>query len=64
MRMNTFVDVREVLPAIRVPTAVMHRLDDRDAHVDEAGTSPRASPARGSSSSPAPITRGGHSTAT
>ncbi len=35
MRMNTFVDVRDVLPAIRVPTTVMHRLDDRDAHVEE-----------------------------
>src|SRR5579884_1001709 len=35
MRMNSFVDVRDVLPAIRVPTVVMHRVDDRDAHVEE-----------------------------
>jgi class 3 adenylate cyclase len=35
MRMNSFVDVRAVLPTISVPTLVMHRTDDRDAHVDE-----------------------------
>jgi pimeloyl-ACP methyl ester carboxylesterase len=35
MQMNTQVDVRDVLPAIRVPTVVMHRTDDRDAIVDE-----------------------------
>jgi class 3 adenylate cyclase len=35
MTMNTFVDVRDVLPAIRVPTVVMHRADDRDANVEE-----------------------------
>ena len=35
MTMNSFVDVRDVLPTISVPTVVMHRTDDRDAHVDE-----------------------------
>jgi class 3 adenylate cyclase len=35
MRMNTYVDVRAVLPSIRVPTVVMHRADDRDANVEE-----------------------------
>ena len=35
MRMNTHVDVRDVLPSIRVPTVVMHRTDDRDAQVGE-----------------------------
>ena len=35
MRMNSFVDVRDMLPAIRVPAVIMHRTDDRDAHVDE-----------------------------
>jgi pimeloyl-ACP methyl ester carboxylesterase len=35
MKMNTYVDVRDVLPAIRVPTVVMHRTDDRDANVEE-----------------------------
>jgi pimeloyl-ACP methyl ester carboxylesterase len=35
MLMNSFVDVREILPTIRVPTVVMHRREDRDAHVDE-----------------------------
>jgi len=35
MKMNSYVDVREVLPTISVPTVVMHRRDDRDAHVEE-----------------------------
>jgi class 3 adenylate cyclase len=35
MRMNTLVDVRDVLPTIRVPAVVMHRTDDRDANVEE-----------------------------
>ncbi|HZW90741.1 MAG TPA: adenylate/guanylate cyclase domain-containing protein, partial [Myxococcaceae bacterium] len=35
-RMNTQVDVRQVLPAIRVPTLVMHRVGDLDAKVEEA----------------------------
>lgn len=34
-RLNTEIDVREVLPAIRVPTMVMHRHGDRDANVEE-----------------------------
>jgi class 3 adenylate cyclase len=35
MRMNTYVDVRSVLPAISAPALVMHRSDDRDANVEE-----------------------------
>ena len=35
-RMNTLIDIRDVLPAVRVPTLVMHRVGDRDADVDEA----------------------------
>src|SRR5919202_1650964 len=35
MRMNTYIDVRGVLPTIRVPTLVIHPTDDRDASVDE-----------------------------
>jgi class 3 adenylate cyclase len=35
MRMNSFVDIRDVLSSIRVPTIVMHRTDDRDANVAE-----------------------------
>ena len=35
MKMNTLVDVRDVLPSIQAPTVVMHRADDRDAHVEE-----------------------------
>jgi class 3 adenylate cyclase len=33
--MNTDIDVCDVLPAIRVPTLVMHRTGDRDAQVAE-----------------------------
>jgi class 3 adenylate cyclase len=33
--MNTQIDVRGVLPAIRVPALVMHRTDDRDVKIDE-----------------------------
>jgi class 3 adenylate cyclase len=35
LKMNTNVDVRDVLPSIRVPTVVMHRRDDRDVLVEE-----------------------------
>jgi class 3 adenylate cyclase len=34
-RMNTEIDVRDVLPTIRVPTLVLHRVDDRDIKVQE-----------------------------
>ncbi len=33
--MNSSIDVRHVLPAVRVPTLVLHRTGDADAHVDE-----------------------------
>jgi pimeloyl-ACP methyl ester carboxylesterase len=36
LRMNTQIDVRPVLPTIRVPALVLHRVDDRDVHIDEA----------------------------
>jgi class 3 adenylate cyclase len=35
MEMNSYVDIRDVLSSIRVPTVVMHRTDDRDANVAE-----------------------------
>ena len=35
-RMNTPIDVRSVLPAIRVPTLVLHRTGDLDVKIDEA----------------------------
>lgn len=35
LRMNTQIDVRDVLPAIRVPSLVMQRTFDRDANVEE-----------------------------
>jgi class 3 adenylate cyclase len=34
-RMNTEVDVRDVLTSVRVPALIMHREGDRDAQVDE-----------------------------
>jgi class 3 adenylate cyclase len=35
--MNTQIDIRQVLPTIRVPTLVIHRTGDRDANVEEGG---------------------------
>ena len=35
LRMNTEIDTRSVLPAIHVPTLVMHRSGDPSVHVDE-----------------------------
>lgn len=34
--MNAEVDVRGILPSIRVPTLVMNRVEDRVAHPDAA----------------------------
>ncbi len=34
-RMNTDIDVREVLPAIRVPTLILHRRGDLDSNIEE-----------------------------
>ena len=35
MRMNTQIDVRDVLPTIRVPTLVLQRVEDGDVNVEE-----------------------------
>jgi len=35
LRMNSYIDVRDVLPAIRVPTLVLHRTGDRDVKLAE-----------------------------
>jgi pimeloyl-ACP methyl ester carboxylesterase len=35
LRMNSYIDVREVLPTIRVPTLVLHRVGDHDVDVAE-----------------------------
>ena len=35
LRMNTQIDVRDVLPTIRAPTLVLHRVGDRDVNVEE-----------------------------
>jgi len=35
LRMNTQIDIRAILPTIRVPTLVMHRTGDLDANVAE-----------------------------
>ena len=34
-RMNTEIDVRGILSALRVPTLIMHRTGDRDANIEE-----------------------------
>jgi tRNA A-37 threonylcarbamoyl transferase component Bud32 len=36
LRMNTFIDVRHLLPAVRAPALVLHRLGDRDSSIEEA----------------------------
>ncbi len=36
MRMNMQIDVRDVLPTIRVPTLILHRRDDPVAHVEQS----------------------------
>ena len=36
LRMNTQLDIRAVLPAIRVPTLVMHRTGDLETNIEEA----------------------------
>jgi pimeloyl-ACP methyl ester carboxylesterase len=35
LRMNSYIDVRDVLPTIRVPTLVLHRTGDHDVDVAE-----------------------------
>ena len=35
LRMNTQIDIRNILPAVRVPTLMLHRVNDRDARVEE-----------------------------
>jgi len=35
LRMNTQIDVRQLLPIIKAPTLVMHRVGDRDASIEE-----------------------------
>jgi len=35
LRMNSAIDIRDVLPTIRVPTLIVHRTGDRDASVEE-----------------------------
>ncbi len=35
LRMNTQIDVRHLLPIIKAPTLVMHRVGDRDANIEE-----------------------------
>jgi pimeloyl-ACP methyl ester carboxylesterase len=36
LKMNSLIDVREILGSIRVPTLVLHRRDEREAKVEEA----------------------------
>ena len=43
-RMNTEIDIRHILPTVRVPTLVLHRRDDRDVAVGGARYIARAIP--------------------
>jgi class 3 adenylate cyclase len=36
MRMNSYIDVRDVLPTIQTPTLILHRTGDRDVNVEES----------------------------
>ena len=45
LRMNTQLDIRAVLPAIRVPTLVMHRTGDLETNIEEARFLAREIPA-------------------
>jgi class 3 adenylate cyclase len=36
LKMNTKIDVRRLLPIIKAPTLIMHRVGDRDANIEEA----------------------------
>ena len=55
-RMNTDVDVRDVLPSVRVPALIMHRDGDRDARVDEGRYIATQIPGPGSSNCTASTT--------
>ena len=55
-RMNAEIDIRDVLPSIRVPTLVLHRTGDRCSRSKKDDTSRRAFPAPSSSSCRATIT--------
>ena len=36
MKMNREIDVRSILPSVRVPTLILHRVEERVIHVDNA----------------------------
>lgn len=36
MKMNREIDVRDILPSVRVPTLILHRVDERVIHVENA----------------------------
>ena len=55
-QMNAEIDVRDVLPAIRVPTLVLHRTGDRLLTIDEGRYVAARIPGASSSSCPATIT--------
>ena len=55
-RMNAEIDIRDVLPSIRVPTLVLHRTGDRCLKVEEGRYLASRIPGATSSSSPATIT--------
>ena len=44
MRMNGEIDVRHVLPVVRVPTLILHRIEDRLTSIDQARVMARGIP--------------------
>ena len=61
LRMNTQIDIRNVLPSISAPTLVMHRVGDRDANIEEgrfiAARIPGRAPGRACGRGPSPLGR-------
>ena len=58
-RMNAVIDVRDILPAVRVPTLVLHRSGDRAVNVEQGQYLAQHIPAQGLSSKLETIICGG-----
>ena len=64
MDMAFEIDVRDVVPAVRVPTLIVHNVDDPVCHVENArflaSEHPRREVRRAARQHPHPLGRGGH----
>ena len=49
------IDVRDMVPAIRVPTMVIHQADNQVRHIENSGLTARHIPARHRWNRPVPI---------